>query len=121
MVGATSLASPGLKFGPGVVKQPGRCLKDIYLLPLEPSVRVMMGLPANSGRSALTVDDGLDAEHWAQAEFGGAALGDARLAQRLAASAEAMAEKPGRAFCGVAKGDVEDKRFKRDSKHTSKV
>ena len=47
----------------------------------------------------------MEAETWAEKEFGGAALGDARLSQRLVKVASAKADTPGRAFCGVAQGD----------------
>jgi hypothetical protein len=47
----------------------------------------------------------LEAETWAEKEFGGAPLGDARLSQRLVTIADAKADDPGRAFCGVAQGD----------------
>ena len=81
-------------------------VKEIYVYPLDPSFRVMMGLAPDSGASTLEVASGVDIESWAQAEFGGAPLGDKRLAQRLADSATALAEQPGRAFSGVAKGDL---------------
>ena len=64
-----------------------------------------MGLPANAGKSVLTFDEGIDAEDWAQAEFGGSPLGDIRLSRRLVDSAAVAAKRPGRAFCGVAEGD----------------
>jgi hypothetical protein len=53
----------------------------------------------------LDITDGLDAEHWADYEFGGAPLGDKRLSKRLVSVAQAKAEVPSRAFSGVAKGD----------------
>ena len=83
----------------------GQSVKEIYVYPLAPSFRVMMGLPSNSGGSALEIDDAVDTYNWAEAEFGGAPLGDKRLSRRLVDSAAALAEQPGRAFCSVAKGD----------------
>ena len=50
--------------------------------------------------------DGLDGKNWAQQEFGGAPLGDARLSARLVEIASAKAEKPGHAFAGVVEGDL---------------
>jgi len=47
----------------------------------------------------------LEAQTWADKEFGGAPLGDARLSKRLVKAAEAKADQPWRAFCGVAQGD----------------
>ncbi len=80
-------------------------VKDIYLYPLEPDFRVHLGLPADGGRGPLGPAEGLDGAAWAQQEFGGAPLGDARLSRRLVQSARAQARQPGRAFSGVAKGD----------------
>lgn len=84
----------------------GQSVKDIYVHPLEPSFRVMIGLPSNSGRSALALDDGVDTDHWTEAEFGGAPVGDKRRSQRLVDSAATLAGRPGRAFCGATQGDV---------------
>ena len=44
-------------------------------------------------------------ESWAEQEFGGAPLGDARLSARLVTCARHQAEAPMRAFTGAAKGD----------------
>ena len=52
----------------------------------------------------LAVGDGLDAAVWAEHEFGGARLGDARLSARLVQSAQQMAESPMRAITGAAHG-----------------
>ena len=52
----------------------------------------------------LAVGDGLDAETWADHEFGGARLGDARLSARLVRSAQRMAESPTRAITGATNG-----------------
>jgi hypothetical protein len=38
--------------------------------------RKHLGLSPNAGLGALDMTDGLDAEHWAKHEFGGAPLGD---------------------------------------------
>jgi hypothetical protein len=86
-------------------RQATETAKDIYLYPLEKDFRAKLGLAADAGRSALRPADGLEAETWAEKEFGGAPLGDARLSQRLVTIADAKADDPGRAFCGVAQGD----------------
>ena len=80
-------------------------VKDIYVYPLEPDFRLQLGLPADGGRGPLGPAEGLDGAAWAQQEFGGAPLGDGRLSARLVQSAGAQAQRPGRAFSGVAKGD----------------
>lgn len=80
-------------------------IKDIYVYPLEGDFRKRMGLSPDAGLCALGPADGLEADNWAENEFGGAALGDARLSKRLIKVAEAKAEVPDRAFSGVAKGD----------------
>jgi len=86
-------------------RQASETVKDIYMYPLEKDFRSKLGLVADAGRSALGPADGLEAETWAEKEFGGAPLGDARLSKRLVHVAHAKAETPGRAFCGVAQGD----------------
>jgi hypothetical protein len=53
----------------------------------------------------LDIAEGLDADGWGDREFGGAPLGDARLAKRLVSSAEIQAEKPGQTFTSAAEGD----------------
>ncbi len=80
-------------------------LKDIYVYPLVSDFRDKIGLPAYSGLGPLPVAAGLEAENWANREFGGAPLGDWRLSNRLVQSAAVQAENPGRAFSGAAQGD----------------
>jgi len=80
-------------------------IKQIYMYPLVRDFRQRMGLPADAGRSPLAPADGLDSDQWAENEFGGAPLGDARRSQRLVDAAAAQAEVPDRAFSGVAEGD----------------
>jgi hypothetical protein len=80
-------------------------VKDIYIYPLEEDFGSKLGLPVDAGRSILDPAEGLEDETWAEKEFGGAPLGDARLSKRLVKAAEAKAEEPWRAFCGVAQGD----------------
>ena len=79
--------------------------KAIYVYPLDREFRKQLGLSPNAGSGALDITDGLAAEHWAEYEFGEAPLGDKRLSKRLVSVADAKAEAPSRAFCGVAKGD----------------
>ena len=86
-------------------RQSDETVKDIYVYPLVPDFRARMGLPAHSGLGPLPVNAGLEADGWAQQEFGGAPLGDRRLSNRLVRSAQAQAENPGRAFSGAMQGD----------------
>jgi hypothetical protein len=81
-----------------------KSVKDIYLYPLEKDFRTRLGLPAGAGLGPLGPADGVDGNHWAQQEMGGAPLGDIRLSQRLVEIVQSKAEKPGRAFTGVAEG-----------------
>jgi hypothetical protein len=80
-------------------------VKEIYVYPLEASFRTLMGVPPTDRGRALALDDGIEADTWAAAEFGGALLGDTRLTRRLVSSATTAAKQPGRAFCAAAKGD----------------
>ncbi|MGH8550581.1 MAG: IS4/Tn5 family transposase DNA-binding protein, partial [Methylococcales bacterium] len=79
-------------------------LKAIYLYPLERSFRDWMGVEVPV-RKALEITAGLDAEQWAEHEFGGVQLGDQRLNKRLVESARIQAEKPGDSFIGAAQGN----------------
>jgi len=87
------------------LRQARETAKDIYVYVLEKAFRSQMGLAADAGRSTLEPADGLEGDTWAEKEFGGAPLGDARLSQRLVNVAKAKADEPWRAFCGVAQGD----------------
>ena len=77
--------------------------KAVYMYALEPAWRARLAAPAPAV-APLAVGDGLDAEVWADHEFGGARLGDARLSARLVQSAQHMAESPMRAITGAAHG-----------------
>lgn len=79
--------------------------KTIFVYPLASDFRARLGLSPQAGGGALTPTAGLEGEAWAQHEFGGAPLGDARLSQRLVQVAAAKAQVPDRAFSGVAQGD----------------
>ncbi|MGH6819664.1 MAG: IS4/Tn5 family transposase DNA-binding protein [Methylocella sp.] len=79
--------------------------KAIDVYPLANHFRARIGWSTHAGRVALARTDGLDSDVWAQPAFGDAALGDARLSQRLVSVAAAQAEVPERAFSGVAQGD----------------
>ena len=70
---------------------------------LELAWRTRLAVPAPVV-APLAVGDGLDAAVWAEHEFGGARLGDARLSARLVHSAQQMAESPMRAITGAAHG-----------------
>ena len=79
--------------------------KTIYMYPLDTSFRKQLGLSANAGLGALAISEGLDAEQWAEHEFGGAPLGDKRLSKRLVNVADAKSQNPGSAFSGTVEGD----------------
>jgi len=82
-----------------------KTIKDIYVYPLEKDFRTRLGLAEGAGLGPLSPADGMDNNRWAEQEFGGAPLGDARLSRRLVDIAQSKAEKPGCAFTGVAEGD----------------
>lgn len=87
------------------LKEAKETVKDIYVYPLAKDFRTQLGLAPDAGRSPLGPSDGLESETWAEKEFGGAPLGDARLSKRLVKVAEDKADEPWRAYCGVAQGD----------------
>ena len=79
--------------------------KTIVMYPLETQFRKQLGLSPNAGLGALDIGDGLDAEQWAEHEFGNAPLGDKRLSKRLVNVADAKAQNPGSAFSGAVQGN----------------
>ena len=80
--------------------------KDIYVWPVAEDFRQQLGLPPEAGLGPLAAAQGLDGDTWAELEFGGAPLGDARLVRRLVEAARLQAEEPGQAFGGLAAADA---------------
>ncbi len=81
-------------------------IKAVYVYPLVEDFRDRLGVVSAAQWAPLAVGEGLDSASWATQEFGDAPLGDARLSQRLVASAARLAEQPGRAFTAVSQSDV---------------
>ncbi len=86
-------------------------VKSIYMMPLAPGWRELLGgrepdgaLPIPPG-AALGPADGLDGGGWAEQEFGEAPLGDRRLTRRLVRCVEMQAKAPGKTFFSAAAGD----------------
>jgi len=79
--------------------------KTIYVYPLEKDFRKQLGLAENAGLGALKIGEGLEADKWAEQEFGQAPVGDKRLGKRLVKAAHDMAQTPGRAYAGTVQGD----------------
>ncbi|MBI3924050.1 MAG: IS4 family transposase [Armatimonadetes bacterium] len=80
-------------------------VKDIYVHVLAEDFRNRLGLPAHAGLGPLPLDTELEAETWAEREFGGAPLGDDRLSRRFVQSASTLAKGPMASFPGAAGGD----------------
>lgn len=80
-------------------------IKAIYLYPLTKNFRKHMGVDEPEPPKKLDIGDGMDQDVWAQNEFGGAKLGDARLSKRLVEMASIQAANPMRSFCGAAAGE----------------
>ena len=79
--------------------------KAVYIHELARDWRARMGVgPPPAGAAALDPADGLDGPSWAEAEFGGADLGDARLSARLVKIAQAMGARPMASFPQAAGG-----------------
>ncbi len=89
----------------GLPERKEESIKDIYVFPLEKNFRIKMGLSKESGLGELDIAAGIDCTNWAEREFCNAPLGDKRLSRRLIEIATEKDEQPGRAYCGVAKGD----------------
>ena len=86
--------------------QAPKSVKDIYVYALAPDFRERMGLPAHAGQGPLPVDCGLNAQEWAEQEFGAAPLGDKRLSRRLVRVAQAKAEHPEQSMPQIFQGDT---------------
>lgn len=82
--------------------------KDIYIYCLDPDFRKHLGLPHDAGAVVLKPGDGLDGDNWTEREFGGAPLGDKRLAKRLVAVAAVKAANPQEPFLECANGRSAD-------------
>ena len=82
-----------------------KSVKTIYVYAIESDWRANMGVAEPVGLQPLEIGQGLDAALWAAQEFGGANLGDSRLAERLVASASALGAMPGRTLSGARQGD----------------
>jgi hypothetical protein len=80
-------------------------IKDIYVHVLAPDFRARLGLLGHAGLGPLAVGAELGSQAWAEREFGGAPLGDARLSQRLVRSAIVQAFHPMSSFPGAAGDD----------------
>ena len=78
-------------------------VKEVYVYPLRPDFRRLIGVAEPKGLAPLEATEGLEGPAWADHEFGGAPLGDQRLSERLVASARALAEQPGVSFSGLEK------------------
>ncbi len=75
-----------------------KTVKAVYVYVLEPQFRNLMGLERDAGDVAVKLDEDADIVNWAQKEFGGALLGDKRLAGRLVKIAEGKGAKPGLSY-----------------------
>ena len=72
-----------------------RTVKTVFMYPLDRRWRRHLAVPHVDLRPELQPGDGLSSSHWAENEFGGAALGDKRLSARLVRSAGLLAAYPG--------------------------
>ena len=78
--------------------------KAVYMYELDAGWREHLRVP-EPRLAPLEAGAGLDRKSWAEQEFGGAPLGDARLSTRLVTCARIQADTPMRAFTGAARGD----------------
>ena len=82
-----------------------KSVKTIYVYALDSDWRAKMGVAERLCVQSLEIGQGLDAAQWAAQEFGGAKLGDSRLAERLVTSAQALGAMPGHTLSGARQGD----------------
>ena len=80
--------------------------KTVYIHELARDWRTRLGVsPPPADTAVLNPADGLDGPSWAEAEFGGAALGDARLSARLVSIAQLKGARPMASFPQAASGN----------------
>ena len=82
-----------------------KSVKTIYVYAIDAQWRAKIGVAEPLGLQHLEVGQGMGADQWAAQEFGGAELGDSRLADRLVSSAQALGAMPGRTLSGARQGD----------------
>ncbi len=76
-------------------KRRAETVKTVFMREMERGWRRKLGVPHVGHAPALAPGEGLSADVWAENEFGGAPLGDKRLAARLVKSAGLLAAYPG--------------------------
>ena len=76
-------------------KRRAQTVKTVFVYELERSWRRKLGVARVEHAPSLEPGEGLNAQHWAHNEFGGAPLGDRRLSARLVRSAGLLAAYPG--------------------------
>ena len=86
-------------------KKEGKSIKDVYMYPLFSNFRTRMGVSNKPPVQPLALESGLDAEQWAQQEFGGCQLGDVRLNAQLVRIAQAKGQQPGSSYARACGGN----------------
>jgi len=85
-------------------KKEGKSIKDVYLYPLRSDWRAQMGV-RDQAVQPLSVESGLEADQWAEQEFGGCELGDVRLTAQLVKVAQNKGRHPGGAYTRACGGN----------------
>ena len=80
--------------------------KALYVYELDRTWRRRLGIPRVETAPVKQPHEGLSSETWAETEFGGAALGDARLSKRLVKSASMLADVVGGAIVAHTSHDA---------------
>ena len=76
-------------------KRRAKTVKTVFVYELERAWRTKLGVARVEHAPSLEPGEGLNTQHWAHNEFGGAPLGDRRLSARLVKSAALLAAYPG--------------------------
>jgi hypothetical protein len=85
-------------------KKEGKSIKDVYLYPLRSDLRAQMGVRPKE-IEPLSLETGLDADQWAEQEFGGCELGDVRLTAQLVKVAQDKGRQPSGSYARACGGD----------------
>lgn len=86
-------------------KKEGKSIKDVYLYPLAGDFRSRIGVKAPKPVEPLAVESGLEAEEWAEQEFGGSELGHLQRTAQLVTVARNKGRQPSGSYTRACGGD----------------
>lgn len=86
-------------------KKEGKSIKDVYMYPLASNFRGRMGVRNRPAIEPLALESELELEQWAQQEFGGCELGNARRTAQLVTVATNKGRQPSGSYTRACGGN----------------